>query len=54
MMNYVFYVPLINITRKYFLWDGVHLTEAGMNILTGSIVNYLNEVVLDVNINKLD
>ena len=43
-----------NITRKYLCGDGVHLTEASVNILAGNIVNYLNEVVLGVNINKLD
>ena len=43
-----------SITRKYLCGDGVHLTEAGINILAGNIVNYLNEVVLGVNINKQD
>ena len=43
-----------NITRKYLFGDGVHLTEAGVKILAGNIVNYLNEVFLSVNIKKLD
>ena len=43
-----------NITRKYLCGDGVHLTEAGVNILADNIVNYLNEVFLGVNTNKLD
>ena len=43
-----------NITGKYLCGDGVHLTEAGVNILAGNIVDYLNDVVLGVNVNKLD
>ena len=54
MMNCMLYVPNHNITRKYFCGDGVHLTETGVNVLADNIVNYLNEVVLGVNINKLD
>ena len=54
MMNCMLYVPNHNITRKYFCGDGVHLTETGVNIFADNIVNYLNEVVLGVNINKLD
>ena len=42
-----------NITRKYLCGDGVHLNEACVNILVGNIVNYLNKVILIVNINKL-
>ena len=38
-----------NITRKCLFGDGVRLTVAGINILVGNIVNYLNEVVLDLN-----
>ena len=32
------------------IFDGVHLTEAGINILASNIVNYLHEIVLGVNV----
>ena len=38
-----------NITRKCLFVDGVRITVAGINILVGNIVNYLNEVVLGLN-----
>ena len=53
-INKFHFISNDNITRKYLCGNGSHLTEAGVNILAGSIVNYWSEVVLGVNIKKLD
>ena len=53
-INKFYFISNDSITRKYLCGDGVYLTEVGINILAGNIVNYLNEVVLGVNMNKLD
>ena len=43
-----------NIIRKYLCSDGVHLSDSGTELLAGNIVKFLNEVVLNVNINEVD
>ena len=53
-INKFYFISSDNITRKYLCGDGLYLTEVGINILAGNNVNYLNEVVPGVNMNKLD
>ena len=52
-INSFHFISNDDITRKYLCVDGTHLTEASVNILADNIVNYLNEIVLGVNISKL-
>ena len=45
-INKIHFISNDSITRKYLCWNGVHLTDAGVSILAGNIVNYLNTTIM--------
>ena len=53
-INKFHFISNDNISREYLWRDGVHLPEAGVDILAGNIENWLNEVVIGVSMKKID
>ena len=47
-INKFHFISNDNITRKYLCGDDIHITGVGVNIYAINIVNYLNEIVLDL------
>ena len=51
LLRYFHFVLNENITRSYLCVDGVHLTEAATELFAGNIINFLNDFILNVNVN---